>query len=68
MVKGIILLQMTSALANRAIGAIVGTIVADAAGNHTKVHSFCTSAFKMSEMMKYLEGAEELFCGFSMIF
>lgn len=30
---------MTSALANRAIGAIVGSAVADAAGNNTKVHS-----------------------------
>lgn len=31
------MLQMTSALANRAIGAIVGSAVADAAGKNTNV-------------------------------
>lgn len=41
---------MTSALANRAIGAIVGSAVADAAGKNTKVHS--CSTFKMLGMMK----------------
>lgn len=33
-------LQMASALASRAVGAIVGSAVADAAGNSTEVDSF----------------------------
>lgn len=34
------LLQMASALANRAMGAIVGSAVADAAGNNIKCLSY----------------------------
>lgn len=36
---------MASALANRAIGAIVGSAVADAAGNNSKLHSVCPYLF-----------------------
>lgn len=32
---------MAAALANRAIGAVVGSAVADAAGNNIKCHSHC---------------------------